>query len=794
MPFGTRRAYILGLLIIAAAIAALGTGAAAGVFVARTRNIQRTLAVGEYTPALPSLILDRRGKLITRFFSEEKREILALDDISPHLVHAALAKEDRNFYGHIGFSLKGILRAAWNIFTGNYFSGGSTISQQVAGSLYQDREVKTVGRKLKELFWSLQLEKSRSKDEILEVYLNNSSFGHGTYGVEAACQFYFGHSAREVTPAEAAMLVTQLARINSMIHNPNRAKIIQRATLDSMVELSFITRRQADDSFDEFWRSYDATRSNLSTAYTERYDEAPYFSELVRQLFEKEFYGPSDLYRDGYLIHTTLDLDYQRTAEALLEEAREQLEATYRETQIRAIAFAEETVLPVVEMLSYLFSESGLGMEQERKKRDAMMSFSEYLEEPLEAIALAFGTDEIRRAISVSRQLEANEAQREEVESALVTIENETGRILAMVGGSDFTTRKFNLATDALLSPGSAVKPLYYASAVENGTITPATMIYDSPAVFVSDFNPPYAPRNFLGYWSGPVSAREALANSMNIPSLKVLEAMGLEAGISSIAEFLGREDVAADRTVFPRAYHIGLGTIGVSPLELASAYMVFPRQGLRIEPFAIRYIEDRYGVVILDNERKFLQESAKLQRIITPQAASVMTDMLTTTLTDGTLARRVAEAGGLPDVEMAAKTGTTENWSDAWAVGFSPYVTTAVWFGFVIPGNSLGRYQTGALAAGPVWISYMKEIHRNLPRRKFTQPESGLITRKVCSISGMLPTKDCPEVVDEVFIIGTEPEELCTYHPRKNDMDDATLRKLHERLGLSDRTHLETL
>jgi penicillin-binding protein 1A len=363
-----------------------------------------------------------------------------------------------------------------------------------------------------------------------------------------------------------------------------------------------------------------------------------------------------------------------------------------------------------------------------------------------------------------------------------------------MVGGSDFTTSKFNLATDSLLSPGSAVKPLYYAAAIETGVITPATMIYDSPAVFLSKLNPPYMPRNFLGSWRGPVLARDALANSMNVPSIKVLEAMGFDDGIESIAEFLGKSEAAADRNVFPRSYPIGLGTLGVSPLEMAAAYAVFPRRGRRLEPFAISYIEDRYGEVIYNNERRALQDSAGRSRIITPQAAYLMTDMLTTAVESGTLARRVAEAGGLGEIEMAGKTGTTENWSDAWTVGFSPYMTTAIWFGFMMPGNSLGRYQTGALAAGPVWVAYMKEIHKDLPHMEFGKPESGLISRKVCSVSGMLPTEMCPEVIDEEFIINTEPRELCRYHPKKAKIDAAQLRRLTERYEYSDQRHLEDL
>ncbi len=789
MSSGTRRGFALLLLAAATVAAAVGIGAGTGLFIARTRNIQRTLDVGAYTPALPSLILDRRGKLITRFFAEEKREILTLEEISPHLIHAALAREDRGFYSHIGFSLKGFVRAAWNIITGNYFSGGSTISQQVAGTLYEDREIKTLGRKLKELFWSLQLEKNRSKEEILQVYLNNSSFGHGTYGVEAAAQFYFGHSARDMTPAESAMLVTQLTRINSLLRNPNRAKAIQRATLDAMVELSFVSKEEADASFDEFWHSYDPTRSNATTAYTERHDEAPYFSELVRRQFEQEFYGSSDLYRDGYVIHTTLDLEYQRLAESLLERKRKELDVRYRAVKRRAVEVVETSMLPVLELLSGTFGAPVFGLEEARKEREAIERFAGHLDYPLEALSLMFGDGQLLEAVFSNRRSDAEESREDEVQGALVSIDNETGYILAMVGGSDFSTIKFNIAADSRLSPGSAVKPLYYAEAIESGTVTPATMLYDSPAVFVSPLNPPYAPRNFLGSWNGPVSVREALSASMNVPSIKVLDSIGLDAAIESIAEFL-----MTDKNRFPRAYPIGLGTIGVSPLDMATAYAVFPRQGRTLKTLAIRYIEDRYGEVIFNNEQEILSESAKRPDILTPPAAYVMTDLLTTTVTDGTLSRRVAEAGGLGNIPMAGKTGTTENWSDAWTVGFSPYITTAVWYGFLMPGNSLGRYQTGALAAGPVWVEYMKETHKDLPYKGFEHPDNGVISRRVCSVSGLLPTEECPEIVDELFLTGTEPEDLCTYHQKKHEIDEKLLRGLTERFRLGDTSRLRDL
>ncbi|MBT3275130.1 MAG: PBP1A family penicillin-binding protein, partial [Spirochaetales bacterium] len=743
----TRRQFRrLKLLLTLAVFTAVAIGAATGIFLAQTRNVQRQLDIGAYTPALPSLLLDRRGKLISSYFAEEKREIVKLNELPMDLVYALIAKEDRTFYRHIGFSVKGFVRAAWNIITGNYFSGGSTISQQVAGNLYEDREDETIGRKLKELFWSIQLERQKTKDEIIEIYFNFSSFGHGTYGVEAAAQFYFGHSARDVSLAESAMLVVQLARINSMLRNPNRAKIVQRATLDAMVDLGYASREDADSSFDEFWRSYDLTRSNLSTAYTERYDEAPYFSEYVRRAFEAKFYGPNDLYRDGYIIHTTLDLEYQRAAEAEVGEARDQLNAVYRDVENRATVDAERSLVPLAELLGLTFSIDGLDITKETNQRDAFTLFEEKLMESMEAVSLILGDQFLYQVVSEYRLERRDEESREDVEGALVTLDNENGYILAMVGGSDFASLSFNLAVDSRVSPGSSAKPLYYAAGIEAGTITPSTMFYDSPAVFYSDINPPYTPENFLGAWSGPVSVRWALSNSMNVPSIKVLELLGLERAIASIAALLGLEEKAGDRLSFPRVFPIGLGTFGTSPLQMASAYAVFARSGKSIEPFAIRYIEDRNGTVFYDNEKEVLQALSKRKNQLSPQTAYVMTDLLQSTVTRGTLARRVAEAGGLGPIPMAGKTGTTDNWSDAWTVGYSPFVTTAVWFGFVIPGNSLGRYQTGALAAGPVWVSYMKDIHEDLPYRDFPVPENGILTRQVCAISGLLPTEQCTE------------------------------------------------
>ncbi|MFP4535421.1 MAG: penicillin-binding protein 1A [Spirochaetaceae bacterium] len=768
MALTKRQRVVLYSLLGFAGICAIAAGILTGFALASVQNVRQLEAYGTNRAAsLPSQILDRDGELITEFFSDENRELVSIDELPRHLIYALVTREDGTFFEHHGFSFQGTARAAWNLLTNRYVSGGSTLTQQLAGHLYADRSEFSVTRKLRELWWALQIERNWTKYEILERYLNTMFFGHGNYGVEAASQFYFGHTARELTVAESVMLVIQLANpsLYSPIRNPNRAKEMQRTILNQMVERGYATQEEVDDSFTEYWNSYDFTRASTSTAFFEREDKAPYFSEYVRYQLENELLlGSLDVNRDGFVVHTTLDLDHQFAADRYMQEGITEANSIYQENTSSRADYGNELV-PIIDLLSLGFNIESIHVGDAKQKQNARKVFQREINPILDVVTLMFGTEEetpLRQISRIAHLRRERESQRTTVEGALITIENETGHILAMVGGSRFESRnQFNRAVDAKVEPGSSFKPLYYAAGIEQGVITPATMLYDSPVVFWNDDGSPYTPENYRGEWEGPVLVRRALAHSMNVPSLKVLDRVGFSDALETATRLLGIPEREMESRNLVRKYPVGLGIVEAAPIEMARAFATFPNRGQEVEPIAIRYIEDRNGRIVLEPEaelRKEQRERSEERRILSEEAAYVMTDLLQSTVESGTLRYAETAAGGF-DQPMAGKTGTTQNWADAWTVGFTPYYTTAIWMGFDRGGgNSLGVNQTGAVTAGPVWGKYMKEIHEGLPKREFIQPD-GIVEVPVTARSGLLPPATYRgEVIDEIFIAGTEP------------------------------------
>ena len=785
MTFNKKQRIVVEILLGVTILLALAVGTGTGIALAQSHNIQFTEELGTYKPALPSQVLDRNGDLITEVFADQKRQIVTVDDLPKHLLFALITREDEHFYDHIGFSIRGTLRAVWNILTGQYISGGSTITQQVAGRHYADRSDFSIQRKLRELWYAFQLERYLTKDQILEMYMNEEYFGHNTYGVEAASQFYFGRPSHEITPAESAILVIQLASPArySPINNPNNAKEIQFTVLKQMAENGYIDPEQAEISYRQYWSSYDYTRSNTSSAYFENESRAPYFSEYVRLELEEMLYGSLDINRDGFVVHTTLDLDYQEAARRYMDTGLHRINRTYRANSDQRMEYVNKQFVPVVEMLSLAFNLPDIRVAGTKKIRAARALFYEQLRPTLEVLSLLFGSEDIKFLADMALAKEEQESKRNIVEGALLTLENETGRILAMVGGSDFTTKKLNRAVQAKVQPGSSFKPLYYSAAISSRDFTPATMIYDAPVVFWNDDGTPYKPFNYMGRWEGPVRLRYALAHSMNVPSIKVLDAVGFDAAITRASRLLGITDPAEISRTFPRRYPLALGIVSIAPIQMAKAFSTFANAGREVEPIAIVYVEDRNGNIILEPEKELRARQKKLGddlQILTPQEAYIMVSMLESTVEYGTLANRRRNVGGFDGMPMAGKTGTTQNWSDAWTVGFSPYMTTAIWFGFDMPGNSLGVNQTGATAAGPIWAGYMKDIHADLPIMEFPRPETGLTEMEVCAVSGMLPTEFCSDgTVEEIFLTGTEPHQFCTLHKFRHEQEQEILDKL---------------
>ncbi|AFG37966.1 penicillin-binding protein, 1A family [Spirochaeta africana DSM 8902] len=784
---------IIGLLTAFAGTVALAVGISLGLAMATMNNISDFDSITDHTTALPTQVYDIQGRLITQFFSDEKREIVPLDEMPKHLIYALVTREDQDFFQHNGFSVRGTFRAAVNVALGRYFSGGSTITQQLAGHLFADRTDISLLRKVRELWWAFQIERHWTKNEILEEYLNRMYFGANTYGVEAASQFYFGKSVREISVAESAILVIQLA--NPSLYNPfrrpNAARQMQRTILNQMVNLEYVSAEEADEAFTLYWNNFDFTRSTTATAFFDREDQAPYFSEHVRNQLQNEILlGSADIYRDGYSVYTTLDLDAQESAQAHLTRGVNAANRIFSQNMQRRREYADENFVPIIDMLSLAFNIPDIRVADARQRQQAMDYFLNEMTPLIDMLGLQFGENEqhpVRLSARAAHTRIDQQASRSTVEGALIAIEHETGHIKAMVGGSQFEGRnQLNRATQGRLQPGSAFKPLYYAAAIEDEIMTAATRLYDSPVVFWNEDGTPYTPMNYRGSWEGPVLFRRSLYRSMNVPSIKILNEVGFTSALNTSARLLGVPETSMAARGFVRRYPVGLGIVSVSPQEMAQAFGAFANRGRKVDAIAVRYIEDRHGRVIAEPESQLRQEQQRRSRqeaqLISPQTAYIMTDILRSTVDqfDGTLRYARNLAGGFGDMQMAGKTGTTQNWADAWTVGYSPYISTAVWVGFDRPGNSLGINQTGAVTAGPIWSRFMHDYHRDLEPREFERPTQGITEVEVSARSGLLvPENFQGRTLTEVFISGTEPREFDTLDQQEREQNERLLNRL---------------
>ncbi|MGA2612884.1 MAG: PBP1A family penicillin-binding protein [Spirochaetia bacterium] len=795
-----RKRSLFEILLIAAFAAALLLGVSLGLALAATRNISMKEQFGDHRPALPTKILDIHDREITEFFGDQNRELVTMDQVPRHLIDALLTREDRNFYSHHGFSLRGLVRALFNIVTGQYVSGASTLTQQLAGRLYADRSDISIRRKLVELWWAIQMERRYTKQEILQMYLNEMPFGHNTQGVQAASKFFFKHPVQEDTLGESVMLVIQLAKpgLYSPLKNPQRARKLQRLVLDQMVSLGYVTKQEADSSFDDYWSKYDYTRPN-TTAYYEREDKAPWFSEYIRNQLDELLFGSYDVLTDGLVVHTTLNLDYQKVAEDRMKKDIEDVNNRYLALANSRINFSNAQFLPMIDMLGLGFNVDELMYRSRNANGNAKRLYAKSINPVVELLTSLFSMNRPQNIIAAGNEASLNVTRRTQVQGALVSIDPRNGDILAMVGGKEFGVDQFNRATMAKVEPGSAFKPLYYSAAIDSRKFTPATMILDAPVVFTNPDGTLYEPLNYKGEWHGRVLLRDALAESMNVPSLKVLDGIGFDAAIQRASRMLGITDPSEIEKTFPRYYPLGLGIVTVSPLQMARAFAVFANGGREIVPVAIRYIEDRNGKIILEPAKEVMaQESRKgdAAQIMSPQTAYIMTSMLQSTIKEGTL-------GGVASMldiwndkgqPFAAKTGTTQNWSDAWTVGFSPYMATAIWYGFDQGNRSLGTELTGAAIAGPTWAKYMMAVHKNLPVKPFDRPETGLVSVEVSATSGLLPTAFTKKTIKEIFLAGTEPkafDEIDEYNASRAETIEENLRKslINSNIGGGDST-----
>ena len=757
-------------------------GISLGALTALTVNTKNTEFLTEFNPSLPTKLLDINNELITEFSSDEKREMIEIDALPQHMIDALITREDRIFYKHKGFSLKSIFRAVVGKLTNQTLGGGSTLTQQIAGTLYCYRTDYSIKRKVIELWWAVQMERRFSKNEILELYLNKVYLGGGTYGVNAASKHYFGHSAESITPAEAAILVIQLS--NPSHYNPfdypNRARERQLDVLTQMVQDGYLTQAEAEQSFEDFWVNFDYTRTNTS-AYHMREDAAPWFSEYVLRELSDQMYGTLNLYTDGFTVNTTLNLHHQKVADEVMKEYIAFANNSFTASSNNVKEDAVKTYIPLTELVSLVFNIPELKTTNQLRDKEVISTFNNQVTPIMDIFSLIGGLEDLKiSVINRATTTQKEQTTKKQIEGTMLSLENSTGYITALVGGSSFDEEnQFIRATQATLQPGSSFKPLYYSAAIDTGMYTAATILYDTPTIFENSDGSPYIIENYKGTWEGPVQLWYALSTSMNIPSIRVLSGIGFDAAIERASALLGiPEEEREARSLIP-VYPLGLGVCTVQPIQMARAFAIFGNQGKEVTPIAIRSVADRNGEVFYAPEKELRLEQQKKGddiQVITQQNAYVMTEILKKTVASGgTLFRgsgwgtlfKYKDANGKTfTIPMAGKTGTTQNWSDAWAVGYSPYYTSVFWFGFDQKGISLGTNLTGATLSGVAWGKYMDQIHEGLPYKDFIKPQTGIVEATVCSVSGQLLTSACGNhKTTQVFLEGTEPITMCTLH-----------------------------
>jgi len=758
-------------------------GSVTGFIIQTKRQLPDLSMLKEYEPSLITRIYGADGQSLA-YFCLEKRILVPYSSLPPHLIKAIIAVEDSNFYNHRGLELGGILRAAVrNIKHRGFVEGGSTITQQLTRSLLLHSE-KRIIRKFKEALLALELEKVYPKEKILEMYLNQIYFGKGAYGIEAAARTFFGKHVEDLDLAEAALL----AGMPKAPNNYNPFTMPERA----IARRNHVLKRMAEEGFidEQTWKETSTIPVNVTRVEPQTI-QAPYFVEYVRRYIEEK-YGASALYRGGLKVYTTLELEAQRHAETALRSGLEELDkrqgfrpipddspVTFRrEDEVRDIllAYNETGQVPLNlflgEVLAVESTQAIVRLEDTNCIGILDMENAAWTKASSLKAILHSGQRVYTRIVGRQEQPEQEESppddhpapsdpnalqtqtdmpryqlaleQIPEVQGALMVIDPRTGWIRAMVGGYDFNLSKFNRTVQARRQPGSAFKPFIYETALRHG-YTLANIFIDSPIIYQDETqNKDWKPVNYYQKFFGPTTLREALEKSRNVITIKILKRVGIEETIETARQMGIISPLAPDLS-------LALGSSGVSLLELTSAYGVFATGGMRARPFAILRIEGPEGNVMEECQ-------PQRKKVLDEQTCYLMTQALIGVVDHGTGWR--ARSLGRP---IAGKTGTTNNYVDAWFIGYAPDVVTGVWVGFD-EYRSIGDMETGSRAASPIWVQFMKEYIDDTPIQSFHVP-SGIKFIPIDSKTGLVATKECPAIIIEAFREGNEPKELCSSH-----------------------------
>jgi penicillin-binding protein 1A len=753
-----RRAGIALLFLLAAAL-----GIGTGVLFAYVGDLPQISALDDYAPSTITRVYGAKGEVIGEF-AVQRREVIPYESIPPVLKQAIMAAEDAEFERHFGLSMPHIIMAASrdvmyaikDKLTGSQTRprGASTITQQLARGLFPEAVGYQIGdvspeRKIKEAIVAIQIEKRYTKREIFTLYANQMYLGEGAYGVEAAARTYFGKPAKDLTLDEAAMIagLFQTWR-NSPTVNMERAKRRRAYVLQRMAEERYITQQQADEA-----KARPIVVTNSTNAPVNAV--TAYFVEEIRKELESR-YGAKRLYENGLTVQTALDMNLQRASAIALDNGLRRIDRRrgFRKPKRNIVSEGHKVeafrhprwdrpmnvsdVVPAVVSsiegpvvharagaLSVTIDKKGYSWTG-KTNPSQLVSVGDLVETRLLTIATT--------GDGATGSLEQPPA----VEGAVLAIDNRTGQIKTLIGGSDFERSKFDRAIQAYRQVGSAFKPLVYTTAIDRG-YTPATVLMDTPVSFPGGAGQPaYSPLNYDRKFEGPITLRHALEQSRNVPAVRVMDQLGPKQVIG-YARRLGLQ------SPLPPYLSVALGAGEATLLEMTSAYSVFPNQGVRMRPYAILKVSDREGNVLEENR-------PEPRDAIRADTAFVMTNLLRGVVQRGT----AAKAASL-QWPIGGKTGTTDDYTDAWFIGFDPDITIGVWVGYDQK-KTMGPAGTGADSALPIWIEIMKAWIGDRKEAPKFEPPGNIVFVAVDKASGDPVVDGTPGAITEAFIAGTQP------------------------------------
>ena len=681
---------LIGLLVLVSAL----LGATAGLLLVYSTDLPQVEQLEHYRPGAITQLYDTQGRIIGSF-ALQRRVVASYDDYPPVLRDALISIEDKNFYRHWGINVWRIAGAAYrDLLSGGKMQGASTLTMQLARNLFLSPD-RSWHRKIQESLLAIQIERRFTKPQIFTLYANQIYLGHGVYGFEAASQFYFSKPAKQLTLDEAALLagLPKSPSYYSPINHPDHAIKRRNLVINAMLEDGKITAGPATDG------------RNKPLELKLQHDSnslAPYFTEDIRRYLENK-YGSDQVHQGGLRVYTSLDMDLQRAAnQAVLDglaayERRHGWKGHLENILSKTVTLDnyqhsdwddEPQVNGYVHALVTAISPASAAIKFGRYTSAISQSEAVWTARKPQSI-LKVGDIVYVKVLSLGPKpkIRVSLEQDSGAQGALVALDNSTGEIKAMAGGRDFNLSKFNRATQALRQVGSSFKPYVYTAAIDQGA-KPDDTIMDGPVTFQTASGP-YVPHNYDEKFEGSITLRRALAQSRNIPALQLAQNLG----IKNVIDYAHRFGITSN---IPAYLPVALGAAEVTLLEQTSAYSVFPNDGVRVNP--------RYITKVTDYEGRVLEEDfAEVKDVISMNTARIMTSMLRDVVLHGT-----AISATVMKYPLAGKTGTTNNSTDAWFVGFSPSITCGVWMGFDEK-KSLGPKETGAHAALPIWMDFMK-------------------------------------------------------------------------------------